>query len=43
MLMPAELTLHHGQANAVIIDIQNYKILVGLLDGIGLLLKIRDG
>jgi hypothetical protein len=33
MPMPAELPLHYGHANAMVVDVANHEVLIGLLNG----------
>jgi hypothetical protein len=38
MLMPAKFSLHHRQSHAMIVNVHDNEILVGLVDRVGLLL-----
>src|SRR5215469_3081185 len=41
VLVPTELALHHGHANAVVVHVEGNKVLVALLDRAGSLIEIH--
>jgi len=41
MLMPAKFSLHHRHSHAMIVNVHDDEILVGLVDRVGLLLQIH--